>query len=349
MIKLGAMPLPRFVRLHPAATVTPQELTELEEYLAPWTSAPNPAGSASTVPGTPARVSLALVQPELNGFPFDPNFENWTPISTTDRGDNHTFRFILGNDVAVKAAKSGQTSPWPDGTRFAKIAWQQEGGYDGLIHPGQFVQVELMLKDSHRYKDTEGWGWGRWRGLDLKPYGVNARFVNECTGCHQPMGGNDYVYTLPITTAKVGGVEVVNNSAAALPASLPYHPLDWSAITMYVDPGAHTMATLYGNTTAMQSARLSHSAPAAESAAPAYSAGAVLALVTWVQRDDPHWFGARIPAVPRSVEFVHVSSPGEANRYWLFTGPELTEDKPAADTAAQRTSLMLSLLPARLP
>jgi hypothetical protein len=99
-----------------------------------------------------------MVQPEFGGFPFDPNFETWRLLSTTDRGDNDTFRFILGNDIAVKAAQSGAISPLPDGTRFAKIAWQQEGSTDGLVHPGKFVQVELMLKYANRYKDTEGWG-----------------------------------------------------------------------------------------------------------------------------------------------------------------------------------------------
>ena len=94
-------------------------------------------------------------------------FESWKLISATDRGDNNTFRFILGNDIAVKAAQSGNISPWPDGTRFAKVAWQQKLGEDGLIHPGKFVQVELMVKDARRYKDMDGWGWGRWRGLDL--------------------------------------------------------------------------------------------------------------------------------------------------------------------------------------
>ena len=44
----------------------------------------------------------------------------------------------------------------------------------------------------------------------------------------------------------------MNNAAAGLPASLPYQPLGWSAITMYVDPKTHTMATLYGNDAAMQ-------------------------------------------------------------------------------------------------
>ncbi len=37
MIQLGAMPLPSFVRLHPEAKVTAEELATLKAYLAPWT------------------------------------------------------------------------------------------------------------------------------------------------------------------------------------------------------------------------------------------------------------------------------------------------------------------------
>jgi hypothetical protein len=263
----------------------------------------------------------------------------------TDRGDNNTFRFVLGNDIAVKAALAGNFKPWPDGARFAKIAWKQEPGPDGLLHPGKFVQVELMLKDAQRYKNTEGWGWGRWLGSDLKPLGPNAHFVGQCTGCHQPLRGNDYVYTLPISPAKINGDEVVNNAAAVLPASLPYQPLGWSAITMYVDPETHMMATLYGNDAAMQSVQ----PRSATGAAPAYSSGAVLALVTWVQRDDPHWFGARIPDLPQSVEFVQVATGGQTSSYRHFAGTALAEDQPAASVAAQRTNFVLSLTPARLP
>jgi hypothetical protein len=31
-------------------------------------------------------------------------------------------------------------------------------------------------------------------------------------------------------------------------------------------------------------------------------------LVTWQQREDPHWFGARIPGQPLSAEFVEVGT-----------------------------------------
>jgi hypothetical protein len=226
---------------------------------------------------------------------------------------------------------------------MAKIAWQQETGPDGLVHPGKFVQIELMVKNAGRYRNSEGWGWGRWRGADLKPYGTNAHFVDECTGCHQPMHGNDYVYTMPISSAKVGrsGVEVVNN-AAALPASLPYQPLDWGAITMYVDPKTRTTATLYGNERALEAAR-------ARGGALRYTAGAVLALVTWAQRDDPHWFGGRIPGAPQSVEFVEVVAGGGPGSYRRFSGAGLAEDRAGADAAAQRTRFVLGLAPVWLP
>jgi hypothetical protein len=340
MVQLGAMPLPRFLRLHPDARVTPQELNTLKSYLAPWTPALQPSATHADETQSTTRIPLTKVQPELNGLALDPTFESWQPLSMTDRGDNGTFRFILGNIAAVKASQKGDISPWPDGAAFAKIAWQQKLGLDRLVHPGKFIQVELMVKNGGDYKDTEGWGWGRWRGLDLKPYGQNALFVNECTGCHQPLRGNDYVYTMPITTAQVPGTEVVNNAAAVANATgLPHQPLVWGAITMYVDPKNHTMATLYGNDAAMDAVE-------AHRAAPVYPANAVLALVTWTQREDPHWFGARIPDRPLSVEFVEAGAPP---RYRRFSGSTLEEDLSAAKISAERASFMLGLAPAPLP
>ena len=340
MIQLGAMPLPQFVQLHPEAKVTPEELTTLKTYLSPWSPIqPQAEGSL------PAHADLNAVQPEPNGFPFDPTFESWKPISTTDRGDNNTFRLILGNDIAIQAAQSGNIAPWPDGARFAKIAWQQQPSLDGLIRPGKFVQVEIMLKDAQRFKQTEGWGWGRWRGADLKPYGENARFVTECTSCHLPVRGDDYVYTLPVTAAKVAPDQAVNNNAAALPATLPWQPLGWSAITMYVDSKTRTTATLYGNEAAIKAA---HAATARQQV-PSYPPGAVLALVTWAQREDPHWFGARIPDLPQSVEFLQTATPSQVPTYRHFASPSLIEDHPASATAAQRINFIQTQPPAWLP
>ncbi|HVU45378.1 MAG TPA: cytochrome P460 family protein [Terracidiphilus sp.] len=319
MIQLGAMPLPQFVRLHPEAKVTPEELDTLKSYLAPWGPlTPQPTAGQTAHQG---HAELTEAQPELNGVAFDPAFEGWSLLSVTDRGDNNTFRFILGNDVAMKALASGNISPWPDGTKFAKIAWQQAQD-DGLVRPGNFVQVELMVKDASRYKATEGWGWGRWRGLDLKPYGNDAGFVNECTGCHKPLRGNDYVYTMPLAPTTVPGTEVVNSRAASF-GQTPL-PLTWRPMTLFVDRKARTISVLFGK-------------------------NGVLALVTWNERDDPHWFGARIPDQPVSLETMEVAPDGEAGSYRRFNSAGQLEDALPNAFVAQRTAFLLGLAPAQLP
>jgi hypothetical protein len=66
--------------------------------------------------------------------------------------------------------------------------------------PGTFAQVEFMVKDANKYKNTGGWGFARFVGKDLKPYGENAAFVSECYGCHLPVAENDYLFTKIVNT-----------------------------------------------------------------------------------------------------------------------------------------------------
>jgi hypothetical protein len=211
-IQLGAMPLPAYLRVHPGAKVTPEELAVLRNYLtAPPDQNAGKTGEAAKAAhagnaadaeyGKWIHQSTAAmeVKPEFNGVAYIPDYKNWKVISSTDRFDNHTLREILGNDVAVKAIAENHINPWPDGTMFAKVAWaQSQPDENGVVKTGAFVQVELMIKDAKKYASTEGWGFGRWRGTDLKPYGKDANFQNECTACHAPMAKNDYAYTMPI-------------------------------------------------------------------------------------------------------------------------------------------------------
>lgn len=204
MIRLGAMPLPQYLAAHREARVTAEDRAVLEAYLAPFAGMAGAqpaelmdgAGPKSAAPA-PVGMQVRQIAPELNGLAFQEGYQGWKPVSTTDRGDNGTLRVILGNPVAVKAITEKKVNPWPDGTAFAKVAWGAvKDGNE--VRPGKFVQVEFMVKDAARYKDTAGWGWGRWRGSDLKPYGKDAHFTGECVGCHLPVKGDDYVYTMPV-------------------------------------------------------------------------------------------------------------------------------------------------------
>ena len=202
-IQMGAMPLPSYLRVHPNAAVTPEQLAVLRNYLVPPSAAMAPVADTSAADEqygkwVKSSEETLNVQPEPNGVAFISNYKNWKAISSTERYDNHTMRVILGNDVAVKAIAEGHINPWPNGTAFAKVAWQQQPDGKGTVHTGAFIQVELMIRDGKKYADTAGWGWGRWRGTDLKPYGKDAAFTNECVSCHTPVSKNDYVYTMPI-------------------------------------------------------------------------------------------------------------------------------------------------------
>jgi hypothetical protein len=137
--------------------------------------------------------------PAPNGIELPADFADWRIISTSVRSDNDTMRAILGNKTAVKAAREGRVNPWPDGAVLAKVAWRRASlpEWQPASVPGDFVQVEFMMKDSRKYAQTGGWGFARWVGNGLKPYGADAGFVNECFTCHQPVKARDYVFTRP--------------------------------------------------------------------------------------------------------------------------------------------------------
>jgi hypothetical protein len=139
------------------------------------------------------------VAPAPNGITLPEGYRDWRVISSSHREDNHTLRVILGNDAAIKAAREGKTKPWPDGAILGKLVWKDEAHpqWEKATIPGEFVHAEFMVKDSTKYAATGGWGFARWKGMEQKPYGEDASFVQECFGCHAPVKDNDWVFTFP--------------------------------------------------------------------------------------------------------------------------------------------------------
>jgi hypothetical protein len=197
----GEMPLPSYTAIHPQAKISENGVETLKRYLL---SISYDAKQGKAPSNNPKEITAVGVKPERevkpspNGIAYIPEYRNWKAISTTDRFDNGTVRIIFANETAVKALQSKKTDPWPDGSIFAKTAWKQQQNADGSISAGKFVQVEFMIKDARKYAKTKGWGWGRWKGDDLLPYGKTLDFDTECVSCHQPQRDNDYVFTRPI-------------------------------------------------------------------------------------------------------------------------------------------------------
>lgn len=206
-IQSGVMPPRNYSLLHPEAKVTPEKLQILKAYLDPYRARPSSSVAqfaAATgeyekwIGGRPAED----VRPAPNGIAFMPEYKDWKVIGSSERLDNQTIRLILGNDRAISAIEENNIDPWPDGAILAKVAWDRLVDGSGAGQPGQFHQVEFMIKDSKRFASSLGWGFARWRGANLQPFGNDAGFVKGCVGCHYPLSDRDFVFTSPIKTER---------------------------------------------------------------------------------------------------------------------------------------------------
>ena len=116
--------------------------------------------------------------------------------------------------------------------------------------------------------------------------------------------------------------------------------------SFYICDRPEPYRSFYGNEVAIRAVRARSELPGETRERPAYPSNSVLALVIWTQRDDPHWFGARIPGTPQSVEFVEV---GHTTGYRKFAGTGLAEVHVSAVSAAERMSFVAGLTPVQLP
>lgn len=136
-----------------------------------------------------------------NGISYPTGWQNWAAIAVTHRVDNHTIRVILGNEVAINAARNNNTNPWPDNAILGKVVWKEKklAAWEDAIVPGELVHAEFMFKDSQKYKESCGWGWARWLGMKQEPFNKGSK---SCISCHTPVQDNDWVFNEPAVFPK---------------------------------------------------------------------------------------------------------------------------------------------------
>jgi mono/diheme cytochrome c family protein len=171
------------------------------------------ASASTTLPSQEQAVVSAQDKYTLkvpNGLAFAEfrGYESWPVIAISHNGG--AVAAILGNPAMINAYKSGipgNGKPFPDGARMAKVHWvakvdASEPGAPTV--PGVQHDVDFMVKDSKRFADSGGWGYGvfefdaasgkfRLGNLgDKPPQGNDAK----CGfACHSAVKSKDYVFT----------------------------------------------------------------------------------------------------------------------------------------------------------
>ena len=104
-----------------------------------------------------------------NGLSFSEfrGCEDWPVIAISD--NEGKLAVTVGNPAMIDAYKEGvpgNDKPFPDGAKMAKVHWipKKQETYPGQpTVPGIQHDVDFMVKDSKRFADSCGWGWGRVR------------------------------------------------------------------------------------------------------------------------------------------------------------------------------------------
>lgn len=131
-----------------------------------------------------------------NNIDYPVGWQKWSAIAVSHRTDNNTIRIILGNSIAVEAAREGNTNPWPDGAILGKVVWKDEQleNWKAATVPGEFVHAEFMFRDAKKYTETYGWAWARWLGQSQEPFNEGSQV---CISCHTPVKNRNWVFTDP--------------------------------------------------------------------------------------------------------------------------------------------------------
>jgi Cytochrome P460 len=145
-----------------------------------------------------------------NGLAFSEfrGYEGWQMISISHNGA--LIAVILGNPAMIDAYQAGvpgNGKPFPDGAKMAKIHWSPKNieTYPGQpLVPSTLHDIDFMVKDSKRFADSGGWGYGEFEydaasdtfrpgTLTDKPPQANDA---KCGfACHTVVTKQDYVFT----------------------------------------------------------------------------------------------------------------------------------------------------------
>ena len=138
------------------------------------------------------------------------------------------------------------------------------------------------------------------------------------------------------------------NMEASLPQNFGFEKMGLRAITSSINHNKNTMSTLYGNSQA--SADLENNIKTeAEILQDSTNSERVLLLVTWLQKDDPYWYGAKVPGKLISIESLksnHALSERKVILYQLYDGKGNKND---VKDSSIRIESILTMKPALFP
>jgi len=115
-------------------------------------------------------------------------YEDWQLVSISQNGG--MVAAILANPVMIEAFRAGAPGngkPFPEGSKMAKVHWTPGPSttFPAAKVPHAQHDVDFMVKDTKRFADSGGWGYGAFE------YDAASDTYTPATTAAQPPQGND--------------------------------------------------------------------------------------------------------------------------------------------------------------
>lgn len=131
------------------------------------------------------------------------------------------------------------------------------------------------------------------------------------------------------------------NENASLPASFDFNAMNLKVVTSSINHKKQTMITLYGTDSAINDLK--------DNLEKNEGKERILALITWSQKEDPYWYGAKIPNNLLSVEIIKSRQPFSENSEILYQKYEGKKLKKVSTDGTDRIHTILSMKPSIMP
>ncbi|ACD66903.1 MAG TPA: cytochrome C [Sulfurihydrogenibium sp.] len=115
-------------------------------------------------------------------------FDEKHPLYNPFNGIHH----VYVNDKGLNSIKNQNNRKFPDGTKIAIVFYEHVNSNGAFIEGAKRIEA-FMVKDSKKFKSTDGWGY---YGYDGNGKNLIKDMSKDCHSCHMQAKDKDFVFSI---------------------------------------------------------------------------------------------------------------------------------------------------------
>jgi Cytochrome P460 len=127
-------------------------------------------------------------------IPYPAGFRQWTHVKSAFKHPQNIatawgggFYHVYANEKAMRGYRTGK---FPDGSVIV-ADYLEPREAKGITAEGPRHGIDVMMKDSRKYRETGGWGFEHFKGDSQ----TERTALTKCFACHTKQKEHDYVFS----------------------------------------------------------------------------------------------------------------------------------------------------------